>query len=180
MSWNKNRLEKYLYYQKSNYYVIVLDKNEEYILLVKMKNKIQILGIILIVILVSFFAFNNKSQLEKNGIFVIGKVLKNTHGTGNDGLYFSFNYKSKKYQEWCFTNKEGKIGESYFCLVNPKEVNKSILLVDCPVPDSLISLSNEEWKKVPVKNHQPLVDEYFKTNIERFIEKIKNFGNGKD
>ncbi|MFD2907431.1 hypothetical protein ACFSX9_01660 [Flavobacterium ardleyense] len=141
-----------------------------------MKTKTQIVLLILIVCLVSFVAYYNKYKLEKNGIFVIGKVVKNTHGTGNDGFFFKFHYKNTEYDGWCFTNSEGNIGKSYFCIINPKNINKSVLLVDYPVPDSISKSPYNGWKKIPVLDYQVKVDEYLKTNIKRVIDNVKPDG----
>ena len=134
-----------------------------------MKNNKGILGILLIIILVTFFEYFDNSSLKKDGVFVIGEVVKNTHGTGNDGLYFKFKYKNNEYDDWCFTNNEGIIGKSYFCIINSKNLKNSILLVDCPIPDSILKSPYNGWKKIPIPDYQIKVDNYFKSNIENFF-----------
>ncbi|EAZ95443.1 hypothetical protein FBBAL38_07075 [Flavobacteria bacterium BAL38] len=135
-----------------------------------MNRKKQFIIVILIIVLVSLFAYYDKSNLKRGGVFVIGKVVKNTHGKGYDGLYFKFNYKNNEYNEWCFTRSEGIVGKSYFCIVDDNNLKKSILLVDCPVPDSITKSPYNGWKKIPIPDYQLILDNYFKSNTERFFD----------
>ena len=128
-------------------------------------NLLRILLLLLIVLGVTFFSISRRKNLKENHVIVIGIAIKNTHGTGNDGVEYKFDYQGKTYEEWCFTNTNTIEGGKYFVLCHTENMSRSKLLEKCPVPDTIEKAPLNGWQKIPVKAYQKNVDGYFKTFI---------------
>ena len=124
-------------------------------------NNLRLLFIILLILVVTFFSISRRKNLKENHVVVIGVAIKNTYGTGNDGVEYKFDYQGKTYQDWCFTDNSSIEGEKYFVLCNTENTDRSILLEKCPVPDTIEKAPLNGWQKIPVKAYQKYVDEYF-------------------
>ncbi|MBP9849952.1 MAG: hypothetical protein KBC58_10990 [Flavobacterium sp.] len=128
-------------------------------------NKLRLLLLILIGLIVTFFSISRRKNLKENHVIVIGVAIKNTYGTGNDGVEYKFDYQGKTYQDWCFTDNSSIEGEKYFVLCNTENTDRSILLEKCPVPDTIEKAPLNGWQKIPVKAYQKNVDGYFETFV---------------
>jgi hypothetical protein len=125
------------------------------------ENLLRLLLLILIGLIVTFFSISRRKNLKENHVIVIGVAIKNTYGTGNDGVDYMFEYQGKIYKEWCFTNNSSIEGGKYFVLCHTKNMSRSKLLEKCPVPDTIEKAPLNGWQKIPVKAYQKYVDEYF-------------------
>ena len=128
-------------------------------------NNLRLLFIILLILVGTLFETSRRKNLKENHVIVIGIAIKNTHGTGNDGVEYKFDYQGKTYEEWCFTRTNTIEGEKYFVLCNTENISRSKLLEKCPVPDTIEKAPLNGWQKIPVKAYQKNVDGYFKTFI---------------
>lgn len=129
------------------------------------ENLLRLVLLILIGLIVTFFSTSRRKNLKENHVIVIGVAIKNTYGTGNDGVEYKFDYQGKTYQEWCFTKTSTIEGEKYFVLCHTENMSRSKLLEKCPVPDTIEKAPLNGWQKIPVKAYQKNVDGYFKTFI---------------
>ena len=129
------------------------------------ENLLRLLLLILIGLIVTFFSISRRKNLKENHAIVIGVAIKNTYGTGNDGVDYVFEYQGKKYKEWCFTKTSTIEGKKYFVLCHTKNMSRSKLLEKCPVPDTIEKAPLNGWQRIPVKAYQKYVDGYFETFI---------------
>ena len=129
------------------------------------ENLLRLLLLILIGLGVIFFETIRRKNLKENHVIVIGVAIKNTYGTGNDGVDYVFEYQGKIYKEWCFTKTSTIEGKKYFVLCHTKNMSRSKLLEKCPVPDTIEKAPLNGWQKIPVKAYQKNVDGYFKTFV---------------
>ena len=128
-------------------------------------NGLRLLFFLIMILGVTFFETIRRKNLKENHVIVVGVVIKNTYGTGNDGVEYKFDYQGKTYQDWCFTKTSTIEGEKYFVLCNTENTSRSKLLEKCPVPDSIEKAPLNGWHKIPVKAYQKNVDGYFKTIV---------------
>lgn len=124
-------------------------------------NNLRLLLLILVGLIVTFFSISRRKNLKENHVVVIGFAIKNTYGSGNNGVDYVFDYQGKTHQDWCFTDNSSIEGEKYFVLCNTENTDRSILLEKCPVPDTIEKAPLNGWQKIPVKAYQKYVDEYF-------------------
>lgn len=73
--------------------------------------------------------------------------------------------------ESAFFGKEPVLGTKYFILSSSQNMNHSILLSNCPVPDSL-EIPKNGWKKMPIPAYQKEVDAYFEENLNSGIYRL--------
>lgn len=128
-------------------------------------NGLRLLFFLIMILGVTFFSISRRKNLKENHVIVIGVAIKNTYGTGNDGVEYKFDYQGKTYEEWCFTKTSTIEGEKYFVLCNTENTSRSKLLEKCPVPDTIEKAPLNGWQKIPVKAFQKNVDGYFETFI---------------
>lgn len=103
---------------------------------------------ILTIIVLNHFWQKQYNSLEKR--FVVGEVVRIVPARGQDPrVEYNFIYDSKRYVE---SNPRSiynpKKGDKYVVEVPIKDIKKSKILLDHPVPDSIIS-PWEGWEEIP-------------------------------
>mgnify|MGYP006192120913 CR=1 FL=1 len=124
-------------------------------------NILRLLFIILIIIIGTFFSISRRKNLRENHVIVIGIAIKNTHGTGNDGVEYKFDYQGKTYEDWCFTNTNTIEGGKYFVLCHTENMSRSKLLEKLKNINPLVNLlclklNNKIYSRKQIKNIKKL------------------------
>ena len=70
-----------------------------------------------------------------------------------------------------FYGSEPKLGQKYFVVFNKENISQSVLLANCPIPDSL-DIPKNGWKKMPIPAYQKEVDAYFEENLNSGIYRL--------
>ena len=84
-------------------------------------NILRLLFIILIIIIGTFFSISRRKNLRENHVIVIGIAIKNTHGTGNDGVEYKFDYQGKE-------KKKTRLIQ-HFCIIRDHPILSGNILI---------------------------------------------------
>lgn len=123
----------------------------------KHRQKTIILSLVAIFILALVVknAYESKS-LNKNGVYVLGKIDKIDGAYQGVKMYVSYTYKGKvfknNYVAGNFDKNAMMVKKAYFFKIDASKPNKFHIEYNIPVPDSLINSPYEGWDSLPIKH----------------------------
>lgn len=117
-------------------------------------------------------SFYQTCNIYRNSNYLVAIAQKQDNGRVANQIYVSFTYKNFRYEEAAtYYGSKPTLGQKYFIVVNEENISQSVLLANCPVPDSL-EIPKNGWKKMPIPAFQKEVDAYFEENLNSGIYKL--------
>jgi hypothetical protein len=127
--------------------------------------------IILIIIIVGITTtYINNCGIKKN--YHLTYAIPYKFIGKSKGFKMTIFINNKLYEEESsFYGKKPILGQKYFIIVNKENIGQSVLLSNCPVPDSL-EIPPNGWYKMPFPEYQKEVDAYFEESLNTGIYKL--------
>ena len=130
----------------------------------KNKKNILIGGVFILAVLIFAIIENYESNklIKGNNNFTIGKYTESKAAKGAILYYYTFKVNDKWYQKAQETGNKGKKGKLYFVIYNPTNPDKSRLLMNIPVPDSIKEAPKNGWKELPIPHDEKMIKKGFR------------------
>jgi hypothetical protein len=134
--------------------------------------KIFFLMLILIFSIGIVYNFHRNCSIFRDSNYTVAVTEKKSNGRVANQIYINFTYNKIRYDKLTsFYGSKPIIGQKYFIIVNKNNIEQSVLLSNCPVPDSL-KISPNGWDKMPIPAYQKEVDAYFEQTLNSGLYKL--------
>ena len=126
----------------------------------KSKDFIGILAILLLTIIAYFYFNSIDKQLLKNGRYKIGTIVETYGMKGGKACRYKYYVNGKEYIQSNYLNGSKLKTDKYFIIYLPTNPNKSKIFLNIPVSDNLTDM-NKSWSKIPIEFDQNDFDKEF-------------------
>lgn len=109
-----------------------------------------LLTIIAILIGLCINEIKTNKKLSNRGMFTVGVLLKKKTSRGCTGNVYKFKVNTTEYKNQKCSKYKGKIGQRYFVVFNPNNIKENRILLNYPVPDSIVYAPSEGWNHLPI------------------------------
>lgn len=143
-------------------------------------NDFNKVGINIIILFFIFFLILNvrgvylDKEIKNNEVYTFGEVIKVYYGKGNRTVDFKYSIEGKEYtnSSSSMTQNITEIGSKYFVIVNKKNLEQAYILGCCPYDENKYFVPSKGLDKIPNKEFQNKVDEFYEQVFNSILGKI--------